>query len=73
MKVVKYEPGRGSFGRPMEAVSLAGAEWDQETAKPDPRPETEPPRGIPLRVRDATIHQRVEIIRQEWIRARVEA
>jgi len=46
MNTMIYSRTAGPFSHAIAAVTLVRAPWDGETATPDARPETAPPRGI---------------------------
>lgn len=52
-------------------VSLVRAPWDGDTATPDPRPETAPPRGIKSKRNGVIPEGFIAILRAECLRARM--
>ena len=54
-------------------MSLVRAPWDGETATPDPRPETAPPRGIKSRRNGVTPEGFIALLRAECLKARMGA
>lgn len=73
MTVLTYTRTTSPFSHAIAEVSLARAPWDGETATPDPRPETAPPRGIRGRRNGVTPEGFIAILRAECLRARAEA
>lgn len=68
-----YTRTAGPFSRAEADVTLPRAPWDGETATPDPRPETAPPRGIRGRRNCVTPEGFIAILRAECLKARMEA
>lgn len=63
----------GPFSHREAPVSLVRAPWDGQTATPDPRPETAPPRGIKGHQHRMTPQEVVDAIRREWVKTRASA
>ena len=63
----------GPFSLREAPVTLARAPWDGETATPDARPETAPPRGIKSKRNGVTPEGFIAILRAECLKAREEA
>ncbi len=73
MTVQTYTRTASPFSHREAAVSLARAPWDGQTATPDPRPETAPPRGIKSRRNGVTPEGFIAILRAECLKARAGA
>ena len=73
MTAMTYTRTAGPFSHREAPVSLVRAPWDGETAKPDPRPETAPPRGIKSKRNGVTPEGFISLLRAECLRARAEA
>ena len=63
----------GPFSHREAPVSLVRAPWDGETATPDPRPETAPPRGIKSKRNGVTPEGFIALLRAECLKVRAEA
>ena len=61
---VTYTRTSSPFSHREAPVTLARAPWDGETATPDARPETAPPRGIKGQPRRATVDDVIAAIRE---------
>ena len=69
-----YTSARNPLSRISDpGVSLARLPWDGETLRPDPRPETAPPRGIKSKRNGVTPEGFIAILRAECLKARMEA
>ena len=73
MTVQTYTRTTSPFSHRDAPVKLARAPWDGETATPDPRPETAPPRGIKSKRNGVTPEGFIAILRAECLKARTEA
>ena len=73
MTTMSYHVTGRLHGRVDPDVSLARAPWDGETATPDPRPETAPPRGIKSKRNGVTPEGFIAILRAECLKVRAEA
>lgn len=69
---VIYTRTAGPFSNALADVTLSRAPWDGETATPDPRPETAPPRDIRGRRNGVTPEGFIAILRAECLKARAE-
>lgn len=70
---VTYTRTAGPFSKREAPVSLIRAPWDGDTATPDARPETAPPRGVVAHRTRMTADDVIETIRREWIKTRAGA
>lgn len=70
---VLYTRTASPFSNREADVTLARAPWDGETAKPDARPETAPPRGIKSKRNGVTPEGFIALLRAECLKARMEA
>lgn len=70
---IVYTRTSGHFSHALADVTLARAPWDGQTATPDPRPETAPPRGIKSKRNGVTPEGFIAILRAECLRARAGA
>lgn len=68
-----YTRTAGPFSHREALISLARAPWDGDTATPDPRPETAPPRGIKSKRNGVTPESFIAILRAECLNARAGA
>ena len=73
MTIQTYTRTTSPFSHREAPVSLARAPWDGETAAPDPRPETAPPRDIRGRRNGVTPEGFIAILRAECLRVRAGA
>ena len=73
MTAITYTRTAGPFSHREAAISLVRAPWDGETATPDPRPETAPPRGIRGRRNGVTPEGFIALLRAECLKVRAEA
>ena len=68
-----YTRATSPFSLREAPVTLARAPWDGQTATPDPRPETAPPRRIKSKRNGVTPEGFIAILRAECLKARAEA
>ena len=68
-----YTRTAGPFSHALADVTLARAPWDGETATPDARPETAPPRGIKSKRNGVTPERFIALLRAECLKVRAEA
>ena len=68
-----YTRTSGPFSHREVPVSLVRAPWDGQTATPDPRPETAPPRGIKSKRNGVTPEGFIALLRAECLKVRAEA
>ena len=68
-----YTRTAGPFSLREAPVTLARAPWDGETATPDARPETAPPRGIKSKRNGVTPEGFIALLRAECLRVRAGA
>ena len=68
-----YTRATSPFSLREAPVSLVRAPWDGQTATPDPRPETAPPRGIKSKRNGVTPEGFIALLRAECLKARMEA
>lgn len=73
MTAMTYTRTISPFSNREAPVSLVRAPWDAQTATPDPRPETAPPRGIKSKRNGVTPEGFIAILRAECLKARMEA
>lgn len=73
MTTMSYHVTGRLHGRVDPDASLARAPWDGETATPDPRPETAPPRDIRGRRNGVTPEGFIALLRAECLRVRAGA
>lgn len=68
-----YTRTASPFSHEMADVTLPRAPWDGQTAIPDPRPETAPPRGIKSRRNGVTPEGFIALLRAGCLKARAGA
>lgn len=65
MSTMTYHVTGRLHGRSDPDVTLPAAPWDAETARPDPRPETAPRRGIASPAQASKVEAAIAAIRAE--------
>ena len=70
---VTYTRTSGPFSLREASVTLVRAPWDGDTATPDPRPETAPPRGIKSKRNGVTPEGFIALLRAECLKVRAGA
>lgn len=73
VEAMTYTRMAGPFSLREAPVTLVRAPWDGETAAPDARPETAPPRGIKSKRNGVTPEGFIALLRAECLKARSEA
>ena len=73
MNALSYICTTRVHGRTDPPVKLVAAPWDGETATPDPRPETAPPRDIRGRRNGVTPEGFIALLRAECLKVRAAA
>lgn len=73
MTAITYTRTTTTLGHREAHVSLVRAPWDGDTATPDARPETAPPRGIKGERNGVTPEGFIALLRAECLKARATA
>ena len=68
-----YTRTASPFSHAITEVTLPPDPWGTKTMRPDPRPETAPPRGIKSKRNGVTPEGFIAILRAECLKARAEA